>query len=75
MLYDPSIEVLATTTFSGAHDPVSRGVTMPVVVKRRFGAGRVSYTALGHTPAELTHPQARLILRRGLTWAARDGGA
>lgn len=73
LLYDPSIEVLATTTFSGAHDPVSRGVTMPVVVKRHFGAGRVFYTALGHTPDELTHPAARLILQRGLNWAARDG--
>lgn len=72
LLCDPSIEVLATTIFSGEHDPVSRGVTMPVVVKRHFGAGRVFYTALGHTPDELTHPQARLILRRGLNWAARD---
>lgn len=72
LLCDPSLEVLATTTFSGEHDPASRGVTMPVVVKRHFGAGRIFYTALGHVPEELTHPQARLILRRGLIWAARD---
>jgi type 1 glutamine amidotransferase len=71
LLYDPSVEILATTTFSGAHDPASRGVTMPVVLKRHFGAGRIFYTALGHVPAELSHPQARMILRRGLIWAAR----
>ncbi len=71
LLYDPSVEILATTTFSGAFDPTSRGVTMPVVVKRHFGAGRIFYTALGHVPEELSHPQARLILRRGLIWAAR----
>jgi type 1 glutamine amidotransferase len=72
LLYDPSVEILATTTFSGEHDPAARGVKMPVVIKRHFGAGRIFYTALGHVPEELSHPQARLILRRGLTWAARD---
>jgi type 1 glutamine amidotransferase len=72
LLYDPSVEILATTTFSGEHDPASRGVTMPVVIKRQFGAGRIFYTALGHVPEELSHPQARLILCRGLNWAARD---
>ena len=69
--YDPSIEVLATTTFSGAHDPVTAGVTMPVVFKRRFGEGRIFYTALGHAPEELEHVAARTILERGLLWATR----
>lgn len=70
--YDPSIEILATTTFTGEHDEVTRGVTMPVVFKRQFGKGRVFYTALGHVAAELAHPQAQTILRRGLAWAARS---
>ncbi|TPW31631.1 hypothetical protein FJU08_07755 [Martelella alba] len=69
--YDPSADVLATTRFSGQHDDATKGVTMPVVIKRRFGAGRVFYSALGHSAAELSHPQARLILERGLSWAAR----
>lgn len=70
--YDPSIEVLATTTFTGEHEPMTAGVTMPVVYKRHFGTGRLFYTALGHTPEELAHPQARTILTRGLLWATRD---
>ena len=69
--YDPSVEILATTTFSGEHDPATTGVTMPVVFKRRFGAGRVFYLALGHTPDELEHPAVRTILERGLLWATR----
>lgn len=69
--YDPSIEVLATTTFSGEHEPVAAGVRMPVVYKRRFGAGRIFYSALGHVPEELEHKQARKILTRGLRWATR----
>ncbi|MBO9196939.1 ThuA domain-containing protein [Rhizobium sp. 16-449-1b] len=69
--YDPSIEILATTTFTGEHDPAARDVTMPVVFKRRFGAGRVFYSALGHVAAEFDHPHMPLILRRGLSWAAR----
>ncbi|ODT58472.1 MULTISPECIES: ThuA domain-containing protein [Paracoccus] len=68
---DPGIDVLATTTFDGTHAPWTKGTAMPVVWKHRFGAGRVFYSALGHNAAELDHPQAQTILRRGLTWAAR----
>jgi hypothetical protein len=69
--YDPAIEVLATTTFSGEHAPWRKGVKMPVVFRTDHGAGRVFYSALGHKPAELEVPQIRTILRRGLLWAAR----
>ena len=69
--YDPSVDVLAETTFTGEHDPASRDVTMPVVFKRHFGQGRVFYTALGHVAAEFAHPVMKEILRRGLLWAAR----
>jgi len=70
--YDPSIDVLATTTFSGEHDAAVRNVTMPVVFKRNFGAGRIFYSALGHVASEFDHPYMPLILRRGLAWAARQ---
>lgn len=69
--YDPSVEILATTTCSGEYDPAVRSVTMPVVFKRHFGAGRIFYSALGHVAAEFDHPHMPLILRRGLAWAAR----
>jgi type 1 glutamine amidotransferase len=69
--YDPSVEVLATTTFSGEHDAATRNVAMPVVFKRHFGDGRIFYSALGHVAAEFEHPTMSLILRRGLNWAAR----
>ncbi len=69
--YDPTVEVLATTTFSGEHDEAARNVVMPVVFKRHFGQGRVFYSALGHVAAEYEHPHMREILRRGLLWAAR----
>jgi uncharacterized protein len=70
-LYDPSVTVLATTRFSGAHDPAVAGKVMPVVFKRWFGAGRIFYSALGHLPAEFEREEPRLLLRRGLNWAAR----
>jgi type 1 glutamine amidotransferase len=71
MHVDPSNEVLATTTFSGAHLPWIEGVVMPVVWKRRHGAGRVFYSSLGHVSAEFQVPQMRTILHRGMLWAAR----
>ncbi|RUM24756.1 hypothetical protein EFQ99_13865 [Rhizobium vallis] len=70
--YDPSVEILAATTFTGAYDPAARNVVMPVVFKRHFGAGRIFYSALGHVAAEFDHPYMPLILRRGLGWAARQ---
>lgn len=72
MHVDPSNEVLATTTFNGTHASWIDGVTMPVVWKRRHGAGRVFYSSLGHVAAEFAHPEMREILRRGMLWAARD---
>src|ERR1700679_2892375 len=48
MHVDPANEVLATTTFSGAHAPWIEGVKMPVVWKRHYGKGRVFYSSLGH---------------------------
>ncbi len=70
---DPAIEVLATTTFSGEHAPWTKGVVMPVVYKKRFGLGRVFYSALGHAAREFDHPAMRMILQRGLVWAAAGG--
>jgi uncharacterized protein len=68
---DPSVEVLATTTFSGEHAYWKKGVAIPVVFKSRFGEGRVFYSALGHKPAELENPSIATILKRGMAWAAR----
>lgn len=71
MHVDPSVEVLATTTFSGDHASWKKGVKMPVVYKSAYGAGRVFYTALGHKPAELEKLEIITIIERGLLWAAR----
>ncbi|GHA32214.1 hypothetical protein GCM10007989_30350 [Devosia pacifica] len=70
--YDPAVEVLATTTFSGEHHPWRTNVVMPVVFTTNHGEGRVFYSSLGHTADELDIPQVRTILERGLLWAARD---
>ena len=72
MHVDPANQVLATTTFSGEHASWTKGVVMPVVWKRHHGAGRVFYSALGHTADEFAVPEMKEILRRGLNWAAGD---
>jgi type 1 glutamine amidotransferase len=71
MHVDPGVEVLATTTFSGEHASWIKGVVMPVVWKKMYGAGRVFYSSLGHRAAEFENPNMATILRRGLNWAAR----
>jgi type 1 glutamine amidotransferase len=71
MHVDPANDVLATTTFSGEHAPWIAGTTMPVVWKRRWGAGRVFYCSLGHVRKDFDVPEAREIVRRGMLWAGR----
>ena len=71
MHVDPSNKVLATTRFTGAHLMDVTGVVMPVVWTRRYGAGRVFYSALGHTSEEFSVPQMATIFERGALWAAR----
>jgi hypothetical protein len=68
---DPSNEVLATTTFRGDHCPWIGGAVMPVIWKRRWGAGRVFYTSLGHVASDFQVPEAKEIVQRGLLWASR----
>jgi uncharacterized protein len=71
MHVDPSNEVLATTTFETTSAPWVNGTVMPVVWKRRYGAGRVFYQSIGHSLQEFDIPEVREITRRGLVWAAR----
>ncbi len=71
MHVDPSNRVLATTRFTGEHLADVAGVVMPVVWTRRYGLGRVFYSALGHTSAEFAVPEMATIFLRGALWAAR----
>ena len=77
MHVDPSNEVLATTTFDGRHWDIDwvAGVVMPVCWKKRYGAGRVFYSSLGHVAADFDVPEAREIMRRGCHWAMRRTGS
>ena len=71
MHVDPSNTVLATTTFSGAHVGWIAGTVMPVVWKRRWGAGKVFHATLGHVATDFDVPEARTSVERGLLWATR----
>lgn len=71
MHFDPLNEVLATTTFKNTAFDEINGVEMPVVWKRRYGAGRVFYSALGHVADEFKVEQMKTIFERGALWAAR----
>jgi uncharacterized protein len=71
MHVDPSNQILATTTFSGEHAPWIEGTVMPVVWKRRYGAGKVFHCTLGHVASDFDVPEARTIVQRGMLWASR----
>lgn len=73
MHVDPANRVLATTTVTGEHAPEHpwiAGTVMPVAWTRRYGAGRVAYSALGHSALDLAHQPARTLAARCVLWAA-----
>ena len=71
MHIDPLNEVLATTTFSGEYAPWIAGSVVPVVWKKRYGAGRVFYSSLGHVRRDFDVPEVVEIMKRGMLWASR----
>ncbi|RCG22855.1 ThuA domain-containing protein [Sphaerisporangium album] len=72
MLTDPLNTVLATTTITPEHGGHGGGpVQMPVVWTRRWGAGKVFFSAIGHRMADLCDPAVRTLTERGLLWASR----
>ncbi len=72
MHVDPANRVLATTTFSGEHDPWIDGAVMPVVWKKRYGRGRVFYSSIGHQPEDFDVPEVWTLTTRGILWASRS---
>lgn len=75
MHVDPSNEVLAVSIISGeaavAEAPWVKGCIMPAVWKRKYGAGRVFYSSLGHSASDFDVPEVLEIMKRGMIWAAR----
>lgn len=72
ILTDSLIEVLADCVLvPGEGDEWLEPVTMPVVWTRRWGAGRIFATSLGHTVEVLEEPVVRSLIERGMMWAAR----
>lgn len=67
MMIDPAVHVLADAEYVYE----GRSCTMPVAWVRRWGKGRVFYSALGHEPAEFEKfPEARKLTVNGFLWAA-----
>jgi type 1 glutamine amidotransferase len=57
---DPAIDVLAVTEYGLDPDrPGLLGTPMPVTWTKRWGAGRVFVTILGHSRAHLEVPRGR----------------
>ena len=79
VLTDPYIDVLATVTFPpdqhgdgpDGGTPWRAPVTLPAVWTRRWGAGRVFVSTVGHKLDDLRVPEIFTLTGRGLLWAAR----
>jgi uncharacterized protein len=72
MLTDALSTVLASTTImppEGGHE--GEPVDMPVAWTRRWGSGKIFFSAVGHRLADLEDPTVRTLTQRGLVWAAR----
>lgn len=73
---DPSVHVLATTTFPITDGPHSTNgqIQMPIAYTKYWGAGRVFYHSIGHRAELFDISEVREMMRRGFIWAARKDG-
>jgi uncharacterized protein len=72
VLSDARNTALATTVMDPSDAGQGAGaVPMPVVWTRRWGAGKVFVSAVGHRVEDLREPAVRTLTERGLVWAAR----
>jgi type 1 glutamine amidotransferase len=73
MHVDPALTVLMSTPAAPIDNPngPAKSVDMPVVWIKKWGKGRVFYSALGHSPDIVTLQPHLEIVRRGFLWAAR----
>ncbi len=71
MHVDPSLDVLATTTFSEKYDPWINGVIIPVVWKKKYGKGKIFYNSIGHSKQDYNIPEVWTLIKRGVLWAAK----
>jgi type 1 glutamine amidotransferase len=70
---DPLCDVLVTTTHEVRPDaPWRQPATIPVAWTRTWGEGRVFACAVGHGVEDLSVPEVRTLIERGLLWAARS---
>jgi uncharacterized protein len=70
---DPAVEVLATTTFRRpAEAPWIEEAVIPAVWRRHWDKGRVFYASWGHQASDFDVEPARVIVERGLLWAAGE---
>lgn len=68
---DPAVEVLATTTFRRPVEaPWIQEAVIPAVWRRSWGSGRIFYVSWGHAASDFDVEPARVIVERGLLWAA-----
>jgi type 1 glutamine amidotransferase len=68
---DPAVEILATTTFRRpAEAPWIQEAVIPAVWRKRWDTGRVFYVSWGHHASDFDVTPARVIVERGLLWAA-----
>lgn len=68
---DPAVEVLATTTFRRPVEaPWIGEAVIPAVWRKRWDRGRVFYVSWGHQASDFDVEPARMIIERGLLWAA-----
>ena len=69
---DPAVEVLATTRYPvvNYYHAANGAVDVPVTWTKMWGHGRVFYTSLGHHDDVFNAPEAEVMMRRGMLWAA-----
>ena len=69
--YDPSVEIVASTTFGKKQYEWIDGVEMPIAYTKKWGNGRIFYCSIGHYLKDFENLNVVKLITQGINWAIR----
>ncbi|MEY2944104.1 MAG: hypothetical protein RLY97_2118 [Pseudomonadota bacterium] len=70
-----SLDESTYTQIGMAGQKLAMGADHPIAWSRCIGKGRVFYSAIGHLPAQYSHPLYVQMLEQAITWATAKGAS
>ena len=70
--YDPSVNIIASTTFNEKYHSWIDGVEMPIAYTKTWGKGKIFYCSIGHHMKDFENLDVVRLICQGINWAVKS---